>query len=117
MTAIIWHFLKKLPLFRDDVAATARRELKANGETISSDLNVIVGEFVNPRKPLGKNIELVGEGVGDIRKDCGRNSDLVVREVGGLCKDLGGLVIAVGTPRYVDYSPEHLPRLLRGENQ
>ena len=40
---------------------------------------MIVGEFVNPRKPLGTSIELVGKGVGDIRKDCGRNSDLVVR--------------------------------------
>lgn len=99
---MIWHCLCRLPFFRENVAESARQDIKDKSDGILRNLDLVASEL---RKALGRKLELVASDVGDLRKDLGRNLDLVASEVGDLRKDLGGLIIAVGKPRYVDYSP------------
>lgn len=119
-TAIIWHFLRRHQFFCDKTEEAIRREGATKTESICRNVDLIKGNT----GVIGKNLIEKMEGIitevldlHGVQGNMDRKLDRVNIGLKNIHQDLGILgMIIVRKARYVDYSPGHLPPLLRREN-
>lgn len=102
---------------------SARQGVIDKIDRIRRNVELIAGDVGALRENITRNLELIVAEVSDlrdIRANMDTNLDRVSVALGNPHQDLGmlgGVILALGKAWYGDYSPGHLPQLLRGENR